>query len=217
MAKCGAKNKRGERCTRTVMPGQRCYWHGGRTPKGTASPQFKHGRYSKYLPTRLLAGYQEAIADPEILSLHDELGLVRSRTFELMQRVTSGESGQVWQQLKIISSALTACKRRGDLVGMADNLNELQDLIRRGQQDYQAWNELLFTLDQQRRLAESEQKRLVAMQQYVTSEQVLVLMSALLDSVKRNVSDKKAFSAIAADFDRLMHRTDNRQLTSGSE
>ena len=43
--------------------------HGGTTPRGLALPQTRTGRFSKDLPTRLLANYQAAPADPEMLAL----------------------------------------------------------------------------------------------------------------------------------------------------
>ncbi len=51
---CTATSKRtGERCRKSAMLGRTvCLAHGGRTPRGVASPHFKHGRHSKQLPFR---------------------------------------------------------------------------------------------------------------------------------------------------------------------
>ena len=68
---------------------------GGKTPAGAASPQFKMGRYSKQLPARLAARYQEAQADPELISLHDEHALVDVRVNELLEQVES-DPGAIW-------------------------------------------------------------------------------------------------------------------------
>ncbi len=51
---CTATSKRsGVRCRKTAMKARTvCLAHGGRTPRGVASPHLKHGRYSKALPFR---------------------------------------------------------------------------------------------------------------------------------------------------------------------
>jgi hypothetical protein len=81
MTQCTATSKRtGRRCGARAVTGRNvCYHHGGRTPRGTASPHFQHGRYSRDLPTRVAARYEEAKADTELVSLRQEIALVDVR------------------------------------------------------------------------------------------------------------------------------------------
>ena len=83
---CGAKTRKGTPCLRAPMVNGRCNLHGGKTPIGAALPQFKTGRYSKYLPARLAERYHEAERDPELLSLRSELALVQARLAELISK-----------------------------------------------------------------------------------------------------------------------------------
>jgi len=53
-----------------------CRAHGGATPRGIASPHYKHGRWSKDVPTQLACRYEEARQDSELLSLRDEIALI---------------------------------------------------------------------------------------------------------------------------------------------
>jgi hypothetical protein len=57
--RCNAHTRAGRLCShaageRTDHPGAgRCYLHGGRTPRGKASPHFKHGLDSRYITSQL--------------------------------------------------------------------------------------------------------------------------------------------------------------------
>lgn len=52
--RCTAQSKRsGERCRKSAMKERAvCLAHGGKTPRGVASPNLRHGRYSKAMPFR---------------------------------------------------------------------------------------------------------------------------------------------------------------------
>jgi len=82
--RCGAKlrNKPGKRCRNDkLMPNGRCRLHGGLTPEGMASPNWKHGRDSKHrwqgsLPADTLGKrFDAALADPTLASLRQALAL----------------------------------------------------------------------------------------------------------------------------------------------
>lgn len=77
------------------MPNGRCYLHGGKAPTGPALPQFKHGRYSKDLPTRLLATYEATRNDPDLLNLTDELGVLDSRLVDLLRGMQTDAAASV--------------------------------------------------------------------------------------------------------------------------
>lgn len=86
---CTARSKRsGERCRKHAMRGRTvCLAHGGKTPRGAASPHFKTGRYSRSLPGHLLAVYEQALRDPRLLSLRDEIALTDAMICELLSQI----------------------------------------------------------------------------------------------------------------------------------
>jgi hypothetical protein len=55
-ARC--RTRGGEPCRNAAMPNGRCRMHGGKSPAGIASPAWKSGRFSRYMPKRL-QGYEE--------------------------------------------------------------------------------------------------------------------------------------------------------------
>jgi ribosomal protein S15P/S13E len=182
------------------MANGRCRFHGGRSLSGPAAPQFKHGRYSKYLPTRLLSKYKEAMADPDVLSLRSEIAVVDSRLQEVLERVYSGESGYMWKQLgEVVQQLLSS---RNDPEAMSGHINNLIAIVRRGNSDTAAWNEARNVIDQRRRLVEAERRRMVEAQQMLSTEQTLVLLTYLTSIIRESVqkhTDERAGNLILAD------------------
>ena len=85
MTQCRAKAKRtGERCQAAAMPNGVCRVHGGQSRAGLNHPSLTHGRYSKHLPTKAMVEFQQALHDPELLSLRNDIALVDVRLNELV-------------------------------------------------------------------------------------------------------------------------------------
>lgn len=208
MTQCTAKSKRtGVQCQRPALTGKTvCYHHGGKTPQGIAIPQTKSGRYSKHIPTRMLATYETAKIDPELLALQDEVALIDARLVDLLKRVDTGESGATWRKVgeafrsyqQALSSSKTDAKKDA-----SDYLHDLHMLIVDGASDEAAWTEIRSVVNQRRSLVESERKRLVEMQQMVGADQAMLLVRSLVASVREHVRDPAILRAITDDLGRL--------------
>lgn len=183
---------------------QTCYHHGGRSPRGVASPHFAHGRYSVSIPAKLSQSYEEALDDPRKLILEDELAVVISRNKELLNSLYSGESGGLWRRLRDHKRKMEKAKRDGDQDAIADQLNEMMRTIERGAADAERWAELAANVDAQRRLAESERKRRVEEHQIATTEEILAIMGAILAIITRHVRDERVRRAIGTDIEALV-------------
>ena len=200
---CQAKAKStGKQCNRSAVNGKRvCTVHGGLTPGGIASPNFKTARYSKYLPDRLSSRYEQAVNDPQLLELNHEIALIDSRLSDLLARIDTGETGQLWQDA-------TKAWQKYRLNQDDETAAQLDTLIKKGNDDYQAWNEIQDTIEQRRRLVESERKRLVEAQQYVTAVQAMTLIGNVLAIIKDNVTDRQTLQAISTGINQLVSRAD---------
>jgi len=201
---CGAKKKDGTECKRAAMPNGRCYLHGGKTPTGIALPQTRHGRYSKYLPSRLSGQYESAKNDPALLELREDIALIDSRLSDLLQRVETGESGQVWKELGDAYRDLQDAMHAKNTVKTGEALQLIYALIVRGNDDYRAWTEIHEVIEQRRRLVESERKRIVEARQTLTVEQAMLMISALTDIIRTHVTDRKILAAISGDINKLV-------------
>lgn len=181
-----------------------CYHHGGKTPVGSASPHYRHGRYSSVLPTRLVEKYQEARDDGELLALRDEAALISARLMDVLARVDTGESARLWNDLQTVSKELQAAKRSRDTVALLAAVDDAIDLIERGHADYAAWDDVRGLVRDRQRLVESERKRLVDMQQMVTATEVMTLAAALSELVREHVPNEEARRQIGAGLMRLL-------------
>lgn len=200
-ATCGAKTRSGKPCKRAPMPNGRCKLHGGSSLKGVAAPGFKNGRYSKYVPARLLERYGEAQTDGELLALREEVVLTDARLADVLKRVDMGESGALWNQAGVAyRESQTAVD---PLVQAAAHL-KLNDLLTQGLDDWEAWDEIAKLVEQRRRLVESERKRLVDMQQMITAERATLLISRLAGIIQKHVTDRTILTAISADIGALL-------------
>jgi len=205
---CAAKSKQsGQQCRNLAVAGKRvCAIHGGKTPCGIASPHFKHGRYSKYLPTGLLPRYEEACNDRDSLMLREEIALVDARLADLLSRVERGESDALWRQLQAAHGELLHA--RDDVTKLTAALERISEIIERGATDEAIWREVTDQIEQRRRLVEAECRRLVELRQYITSEDALAMVQALLSAIRAHVTDRHTLNAVSVEFARLMDRTD---------
>jgi hypothetical protein len=205
MKACGAKTRSGGRCKKSGDgAGGRCKFHGGATPVGPASPNFRTGRHSKYLPSALLERYQTAIGDPGLISLRDEVALLDGRITQLLETVGDTGNLRLWKEARTRLDAFKGAGAKKGSVGAARQaLQQLDDLIDAGLSDAATWEELRETLEARRKMAESETKRLKDLHQTVTVEQAMMLMAVLVDEVRKHVTDRNALAAIAAQVVRL--------------
>jgi hypothetical protein len=202
MPQCQAKAKStGIQCNRSAVSGKRvCTVHGGLTPSGIASPNFKTGKYSKFLPDKLSARYEEALEDTELLTLKSEVALIDSRLTDILENIQSDDTRSLWIDLQ---SAWERYRNAPNDERRNTELYNIEDLIEKGSKVYHQWNEIYVVLEQRRKLVESERKRYLEMNQVVTADRLMVLISALLGIIKEHVSDTRTLQAISTDFRRL--------------
>lgn len=185
--------------------------HGGKSLAGVASPLLTTGRYSKYLPQRMLESFHAAQSDSELLALREDMSLIDARLVDMLQRVDTGESGETWRALQQAVHEFNKAERAMEAAGhdatiakkkidREEAMHCIISLVQEGMADYAAWREVKDLVEQRRKLIETEQKRLVAMQQMITQEQAHVLKLRILDIIKRNVTDRTALAAISREF-----------------
>ena len=208
---CGAKTRSGGTCKQSPMPNGRCRMHGGPTPSGMAAPSYKHGRYSKYLPSNVADKYREALNDPDLTHLREELALIDVMLGEKLEKLHAGESTDFWARMlgEIKTYRVALQKQNSD--GYAGRepdeiLDRIEELASRGAVVLDIFSQIQPMLEQRRKTAESENKRIKELNQTFTAEQAVAFVRQLGDSVKRHVTDPKQLAAISEDFTRALNR-----------
>src|SRR3712207_2821920 len=129
---CTARSRRtGQRCEAWRVKGSSvCYHHGGATPRGIDAGAFRHGRYSKSIPDRLTATYQQSLADEQRHDLRDELAVSRAKADDILRRMEHGESDSLWLLLRDKAREMRRASACGDEERAARRQGEILSLIR---------------------------------------------------------------------------------------
>lgn len=191
---CGAKTRKGTPCQSAPMANsRRCRMHGGSSLKGIASPSFRTGRFSKYLPGGYRAAYEAAINDPELLNLSDALAVLYARFHELMQGlgedVPGRKLGAEWRRFK-------HAQTRRDRAGMLASADRLDALIEGAVGRSAQWDEIQQVLTQISAITAQEQKRRVEMSGLIRTERVAEFAREVLMAVRSEVTDPQVWARV---------------------
>lgn len=193
---CGARKRDGSACQTIPMANGRCRLHGGASLTGTAHPNFKNGRYSRYLPKDIRSRYDEAMRDPDLISLRDELGLLTARITDQLSKLEKSESPP-WGE------ALTAFE---DMAKAKDETvrdrarKTLEEVLRRGRDadtvQRRVWAEVRELTQEKSRVAAIEWKRLNDVNGTITVEQALLFAKAFMEAARETIKDRAVLQAL---------------------
>ncbi len=208
---CGARrrNKDGTEgiCQSTVlMANGRCRMHGGATPVGIGASQWKHGKYSKVLPPKLLERYEEALDNKDLLTLRDEIALVDALVLdrlERMQKIEGGATDERWLKLKARYERAVEAEKAGDQREMLRNFRAMASLLA-GATEAELRTEILELLERRRKLVETERRMLVEMGLMLSVTEAAALVAVITHIIERHVKDRATRAAISKDIRRFV-------------
>lgn len=184
--RCGARNRQGKPCNRPPAQGaNRCKLHGGASPKGNALPQTKDGRYSKYLPTRLQARYQDLAQDENLLDLSQNVALIDVRISELAERIDVGDYGAGYTKLKRLHRRLVDAIRQQNTDEIGKTIRDMGDIIEGGSKDYAVWQQLLQANEQRRRVVTDIEKIRLQGERAVSLTELMLLITRIVSAFER--------------------------------
>lgn len=177
-----------------------CWFHGGRTPTGPASKFWKHGAYSKHLPTRYKHAFELALTDPEITSVKYQLALLDAREAELLKRLDTEESGVLWAQIKAAGAELKRAMEKGKPEVQQAVANALVNRIDTWANSEMQWQELYQIFEMRRKLAETERRREEGLNAHLTLDEMTKIAAFLAGWMRRYVPDNAALRSASAEL-----------------
>jgi len=209
---CGANKKGGGLCRHQKARGRsRCKFHGGNNVVGVDSPAFRTGRYSKFFPEKLLDRYHEAIDDPDLLSLRDDIGVLQVRVAELIERLNTGEAGGIWKRLNQAWSEFEQALSSGKQGPIDAAIENIGQLIKDGKGYEDNWRDLAAAIRDKAATQKDEWKRLIDLQQTITAEKALVLVAQLTEAVRAEITDREILKRITNQFALITSRSSEEE------
>lgn len=207
--RCGSKtklpNKFGEhKCLGRPMTNGRCRKHGGKTPKGAASPHFKTGEWSDHLPTKLAALYKETEHDAELLSTRRSIRLLDAMLITNFEKLDTGESGEAWVLIRQAVDKLEVAIDNQDYGRSQEAIRKMRDVIDMKVAHYATEAEIRSKLDQRRKLVETEQKITLQGERAISAEQLMLLMGVVLNVINNVVTDKQQRQQIIVGLEKVV-------------
>lgn len=214
-AQCTAKSKStGERCKNPCVTGStKCRLHGGKSLKGAEHPQFKDGRYSKYMPVRLQAIYQEIEQDLEanILSrnIHLREALIRQK-LEMLE--DAPDSQQAWNELRTLVDDVHTAYNKMDDAKMTLTLEKINRVIDERVLYHMAATEIRKDLNEQRNDTTAKANISMKGESAISAAELMAFVGAIMNLISSTVSNSKERESIYHAIQRL---TSTQESASG--
>jgi len=142
--------------------------------------------------------------DESLLSLMDENALLAIRIAEVVKGLEERSGGQIFRE---VSQAWTDLKAA--TMGNGDVKTcqaKLEALLTDGVGKEKSWLELRELLQERAALAKAEWTRLAQLNSFISVQQALTLVSAIVDAVKRHVMEPTVLTAVVAEIAVLVGR-----------
>lgn len=206
-----------------------CKLHGGRTPRGPASPHYRDGKRSKLFRifnvelkpgTTFVDGAIQEYSQREHRSLRREIAITAGLVSVATERVAEGGAGpEEWQAAQKATVALREALTAGSVAKAKAAVVELDRIVSSGAVSARAEAELRESTEALRKLKDTEAKLAERRRGMVTLEEFLTLARAMLDIAARFIVETKARAEFVREIEALVVRGQvvNASLPKGEE
>jgi hypothetical protein len=202
---CGAKTRSGKPCQKAPMKNGRCHLHGGKSLKGEEHPNFRHGKRSKYMPTKLRAIFEDVESDLEAHVLQRNLTLNESLLREKLQELEhGGDAAQSWKDMRDGLDSLKSQIAHNDMGAAAVTVGKMERVVDERERYHQAVLDIQTTMSEQRK-----DRTAIANIQYkgeraIPANELMVLMGGVLHVISQVVQNPQDRARIADGIDNLL-------------
>jgi hypothetical protein len=159
------------------------------------------------LPVPVAKLCREAWNDPDLRDARGTVVLMEARVRQLMQRLSTPETLSLWGDLRQAAEKLVAAAQEPDLEARCGAMllcaQRILELSNQAAADEETWKQLERAEFKKLAAQKAEWKRLRDLRQLATTEEVLGLVRAIAESVRRHVSNPRERLAVANDIFRL--------------
>jgi hypothetical protein len=153
------------------------------------------------LPANLRGSYEQALSDPELLSTREEQALFTARITEVLAKLDGGAGfDAMLSELRTLREALIGAAADGNVPKVLGTVGKIDTLLDQSAGEEKLWRELASLAETRRKLADTERKRLEALQNSLTAEQATVLVQRLIGILASRIEDRRVLGAITNDL-----------------
>jgi len=158
--------------------------------------------------------YTDAMQDPQLVALQDDIALVDTRIQELITQIDRGhQPAQLWARALEGIGALRSAMEDEEEDRIESQLVSLERVLALGAEPSGVWQQILEAEEQKRKLAETDSRIHERRGHVLAIEHVMIVARALLVAVRENVPDRGALGRIQARFIEILGT--RTQVTAG--
>lgn len=213
MTQCDAIAKHSkERCKQPACQGStKCRYHGGKSLRGAAHPNFKDGSYvKKSMPTQLAAKYEASLNDPDLMNIRWIAALRSAFIQERLEALSlGGDLANILENLNANYQDMRTAYYAANSSGMHAALERYRLIIDDGQRYNAMRNEIEAALNDQRKDITDYEAIIHRGENAIPFEQVVTLLAAFSAFImKEFADDTKRMNRALNYVDSLLIRAD---------
>jgi len=195
--RCTAQSKQQKRrCRNWNEPPMRvCRFHGARSPGGKVTT----GAWSQSLG-KLARGMEHALNDASLLDMRPSVALLRVLTTEIAQRLEDGDTTDLRQRALTLHNEALRAQTDGDILLMAERLNELGDLLREGVAEDRTIRDLSENVERLSRVTKAAWDVKLSKKTAINARDLVAVFARFVDIV-RTVTDAQTAKRVADRID----------------
>ncbi len=191
----------GRQCESSPMQGRTtCRMHGGESPRGLANSSTRTGLYSKYLPLRMRARFEDLINADDLYDLRNTVALLDTRTLELFEKFEGKDLETVEKAFNEFKAVFVGYDREA-----GEAFLHLGQVIQQNKQAWQIWEEVRDLAEQKRRVVETDRRTQIQAEKLYSLAEVGIILgqvSAIIAQVVFQYVEGKLAGKIIEDTNR---------------
>ncbi len=182
--------------------------HGGKISPMHGSNKGEIDGVKTHLPKSLCKHFERAINDPELLSLTKDVARLEGFIEDRFEKMAAGPlPAELWKSVEFYTKEIRARADSGDEKKAAEIpvlCRKLEEVVANGLGYEKSETEALTLIQEKRKVAETEHKRLQMIGGLITVQEAMALMGQVVKILHMHVNEPRVLKAIATDVTKLV-------------